>query len=74
MLKLLYGTPPFALRQIYVYINLNFFAQNSAIKGTILGEVFGTIFLYPGKLLKIVFFGSTFFVLIFLGPEEKNIK
>ena len=44
------------------------------MKGTILGEIFGTILLYPRKVLKIVLFLEQFYVLIFLGPEEKYGK
>ena len=46
-------------------------AQNSAMNGTILGEIFGNIHLYSKKVLKIVLFLEQFSVLIFLGPEEK---
>ena len=48
-----------------------FFAQNSAMNGTILGEIFGNIHLYSIKVLKIVLFLEQFSVLIFLDPEEK---
>ena len=41
------------------------------MEGNILGQIFGTILLYPKKVLKLVLFGERFSVLIFLGPEVK---
>ena len=40
-----------------------FLAQNSAMNGTILGEIFGNIHLYSKKVLKIVLFWSNFLYL-----------
>ena len=51
----------------------NFFASNSAKKGTILVEILFTIPLYPRKVLKIVLFRAIFCTYL-LGPRRKYGK
>ena len=48
------------------------FTQNSAMKGTILREIFGTIPLYPRKVLKIVLFWSDLMYISFWAQKKST--